>query len=153
MNTKMMSHNRCIAINKNDKKCRAKLKENQLFCCISHYPINEDLITDGCFICNERINNPNEILYFTCKHAFHRPCYNEWLQYSTYDTKICLLCRKDIVTNKKAEPKFTKLNKIHSIYPLMEISKELNKVIYPNNHTNNNTIKLNQDIFIKNLKL
>ena len=139
--------NRCIAINKNNKKCRAKTKHNDLFCCTSHYPINKELITDGCFICNEKINNSNEILYFTCKHAFHRPCYNEWLEYSTYNNPICLLCRKDIIIKKNNSIKKVKLNKISNIDSLIEISSLINKIIFYYPHITISNIKLNQNIF------
>ena len=137
--------NRCIAINKNNKKCRAKTKNNDLFCCSAHYPINTELVTEGCFICNEKIINSNELIYFNCKHAFHRPCYNEWLQYSTYANPICLLCRKDIIINKDNidKKKLKKLNKIFDIYPLIQISSELNKIVYYNHIEN----IINKNIF------
>ena len=56
-----MNTPRCIAYTKNNKKCRVKLKENTFFCCKSHYPINEEIIDTGCFICSERIKNVNEL--------------------------------------------------------------------------------------------
>jgi hypothetical protein len=104
--------NRCIAINKNNKRCRAKNKNNSLFCCESHYPINTDIITDGCCMCLEKISNSNDILYFQCKHAFHKPCYKEWLEYSTYESSICLICRSNIYKEQKLEKKLEKNNKI-----------------------------------------
>jgi hypothetical protein len=122
-----ISINRCVAINKNNKRCRAKTKNNELFCCESHCPINKELVTDGCFICNENIEKTTEIIYFNCKHAFHKPCYNEWLEYSTYDTPICLICRDIVVKNKLPEKKQKKLNIISNITPLLQINSELNK--------------------------
>jgi hypothetical protein len=92
--------NRCPAINKNNKWCR-NICENRLFCCKSHEPINKELIEEGCFICSEKIIQTNEILYFKCKHAFHKDCYYEWMKYSTYNNMICLICRKDFIFNKK----------------------------------------------------
>jgi hypothetical protein len=134
----MNYHNRCIAINKNNKKCRVKTKNNELFCCESHYPINKELTTEGCFICNEQINKSNDILYFNCKHAFHKQCYKEWLQYSTYEKPICLLCRKDIFQHTVNKTEKKKLNKITDIHPLIEISHTLNKSPYYHfNHITN----------------
>ena len=122
--------NRCIAINKNNKKCRAKLNNNEIFCCISHYPINKELITEGCFMCSEKINKPSEIIYFTCKHAFHKSCYIEWLEYSTYDEPICLICRNIVIKSKKVDLIRKKKNNIETdITPLINIVNE----IYDNN--------------------
>ena len=99
---------RCIAINKNNKKCRSKTNNNSFFCCKSHEPINKELLEDGCFLCMEKIEKSNDIIYFNCKHIIHKTCYNEWLKYSTYDENICLLCRnivfekKNIISSKKS---------------------------------------------------
>ena len=129
MNTKMNNCvNRCIAINKNNKKCRAKTKDNELFCCSSHYPINKELFEEGCFICNEKISKSNEIIYFSCKHAFHKACYIEWLEFSTYDNPICLLCRIDVIKKKEIKIKTHKYNKTIYIDFLIDISTELNKI-------------------------
>ncbi len=102
--------NRCIAINKNNKHCRAKVKDNKLFCCQSHMPINDEILTDGCYMCGENINKSNELLYFNCKHIVHKPCYIEWLEYSTYSTPICLICRDEII--KKQQIEIINVNKI-----------------------------------------
>jgi len=96
----MMS--RCQAYNKNDNKCRAPLKNNVLFCCQAHEPINKEII-ESCFLCMEKIENGNEIIYFRCKHAFHKPCYQEWLLESTYETPICLICRNVVLNNNNIE--------------------------------------------------
>ena len=98
--------NRCIAYNKNNNKCRAKTKNNMLFCCKNHEPLNNDLIENGCFICSEKIENSNEIIYFKCKHAFHKSCYIEWLSFSTYERSICMICRNEVLdTNLKEKNK------------------------------------------------
>ena len=91
--------NRCIGINKYNKKCRTITKGDNLFCCDSHKPINYDIIETGCFICSEKITKYYELIYFKCKHAFHKDCYTEWLNFSTYENKICLICRKEQNTN------------------------------------------------------
>jgi hypothetical protein len=91
--------NRCIAININNKKCRAKT--DKLFCCEDHKPINKELINNGCFMCMEKINKTNEIIFFKCKHAFHKICYMEWLKYSSYETPICIICRKEVMIGNK----------------------------------------------------
>lgn len=90
---------RCIAINKNNKKCRAKTNNNSFFCCPSHEPINKDLLEEECFLCTEKVVESYDIIYFKCKHIFHKSCYNEWLRYSTYEESICLICRNIISTN------------------------------------------------------
>jgi hypothetical protein len=92
---------RCIAYNKNNKKCRAKLTDNNLFCCESHKPLNYELIIDGCFICSEKVTNINDLYYFKCKHIMHKQCYNEWLEYSSYSTPICMLCRGEVFKEQK----------------------------------------------------
>jgi hypothetical protein len=93
------SANRCNAYTWNERKCRAKLPDNKLFCCKKHEPINKEIIDEGCFICQEMIYNTNEIIVFNCNHAFHKPCYYEWLEYSTYEKPICILCRNDNILN------------------------------------------------------
>ena len=57
--------NRCIAFNKNNKRCRAKCG-NKLFCCDEHEPINKDLITNGCFVCSKEtsLGSPDSLRYF-----------------------------------------------------------------------------------------
>lgn len=98
--------NRCPSINKNNRRCRSKLKNDSLFCCSKHEPINNEIIKDGCFLCMEKIENPNDILFFKCKHAFHKPCYIDWLNYSTYSDKICMICRNNIYSEKNIKIEF-----------------------------------------------
>jgi hypothetical protein len=137
--------NRCIAYNKNNNKCRAKTKNNMLFCCKDHEPLNNDLIENGCFICCEKINNSNEIIYFKCKHAFHKPCYIEWLSsYSTYEKSICIICRNEVLDNnlkEKNKKKYVKIDIINSNILL------INKIFSKNNDIYNiqsNNIFLNK---------
>lgn len=87
--------NRCHGYTCTNKKCRAKTKDNELFCCKSHEPINNDII-EKCFMCMDKINDTNEIIYFPCKHAFHKPCYEDWLNFSTYENNICIICRNEV---------------------------------------------------------
>lgn len=101
--------NRCIAYNKNNKKCRAKLMSGQFFCCESHYPINREIIDEGCFICMEKITSIEDMYYFRCKHVMHKKCYDEWLNYSNYGNNICMLCRGEVF---KKPPKKTKTRKL-----------------------------------------
>lgn len=125
---------RCIALTKNNKKCRAKIKNNDIFCCKNHYPINKELIEDGCFICNEKINSSNELLYFKCKHAFHKPCYIEWLKFSTYESPICIICR-NIAFNKPPEKIKRPLKFVSNIDPIDNIFNTLEiKKVYTYNH-------------------
>lgn len=91
-----MCINRCIGYNKNHKKCRAITKNNALFCSPCHEPLNRELIEDGCFMCMEYIKSSNDIIYFRCKHAFHKDCYFEWLNVCTYKNPICMVCRGEI---------------------------------------------------------
>ncbi len=116
--------NRCIGYNKNNKKCRAITKDNALFCSPCHEPLNRELIENGCFMCMEHIKLSNDIIYFKCKHAFHKDCYFEWLNVSTYENPICMLCRGEI--------NFLKKNK--------DIKKKKYKIISPNLMSNINNI-------------
>ena len=117
--------NRCPAFNKNNKRCRSLTNNNSLFCCKSHEPINNNIIDDGCFICMEKIINSKEIIYFKCKHAFHKECYNEWLKFSTYQTPICILCRKDInvlkIEKTKKESKYCSSDKIEKLKYILNL--------------------------------
>ena len=116
--------NRCIFI-KNNKQCRAKTKNNNLFCCKSHEPINSEIVTDGCFICMDKIEKSNEILYFKCNHAVHKPCYTKWLDFSTYNENICIICRTITCSNSK-ENKIKKykiikdMSRIKNIYSILK---------------------------------
>ena len=137
--------NRCIANTKNNKKCRAKvnnLKNNyKFFCCESHLPINKEIIENGCFICMEKIENLTEIIYFKCKHLFHKPCYLEWLTYSTYESPICLICRDNVIVNKDEHlfvKRYKKLN-TNLIKSIINIKYSFNKCI--NNCSNTNCIE------------
>ena len=117
--------NRCTAFNKNNKRCRSLTNNNSLFCCKSHEPINNNIIEDGCFICMEKIINSKEIIYFKCKHAFHKECYNEWLKFSTYKTSICILCRKSInepkVVKQRRESKYCSVDKLEKIKNILNL--------------------------------
>lgn len=86
---------RCIAYNKNNNKCRAKIENSDFFCCDSHKPINYDLI-NSCFICLNKIEDIGELYYFRCKHIMHKECYDEWINYSNYDKHICMICRNEV---------------------------------------------------------
>jgi hypothetical protein len=111
------NNNRCVAFNINNRRCRAKLDENKLFCCKNHEPINNEII-ENCFLCMDKIEKTKDILFFKCKHAFHKPCYEEWLKFSTYENPICIICRNENITyecymkNKKNNTKQTILKKI-----------------------------------------
>lgn len=150
---------RCIAINKNNKKCRTKIQDNQFFCCENHYPINKDIILNECFICNEKITNSKEILYLKCKHAFHKPCYVEWLEYSTYNNPICLICRTDIFKKPNEFRKNKFINKSINIDKLIKISEliKINKnnkisITDKNNDININNISSMSDFMISYLE-
>ena len=87
--------NRCIAYNKNNKKCRAKIMNNDFFCCEAHKPLNYELI-EGCFICNEKI----DISYkhkLKCNHEFHYECLIKSFQNTpklNKEVNHCPYCRK-----------------------------------------------------------
>ena len=122
--------NRCIAYNKNNKKCRAKIKNDQLVCCNAHFPINKEIITEGCFICFEKMINTTDLIYLRCHHAFHKDCYTEWLKYSTYDTPVCILCLNEAFSSKNDEKKNEKiLEKIKKNNEKIEILNKINKII------------------------
>jgi hypothetical protein len=112
--------NRCIAYNKNNKKCRTKTPANELFCCEAHKPINKELFEEGCFVCYQKEFQPNELIYLKCKHVFHKECYQEWLKYSTYDTPVCNICLREVFTQTNKHKKIE--NKISS-EKQMEIKK------------------------------
>lgn len=95
--------NRCIAYNKNNKKCRTKTATNELFCCEAHKPINQELFEEGCFVCYQKEFQPNELIYLKCKHVFHKECYQEWLKYSTYDNPVCSICLRETFTQKNQQ--------------------------------------------------
>ncbi len=119
---------RCIAINKNNNICRAKLTDGNLFCCKNHYPINSDIVEDGCFMCTEKIEKISDIMYLKCRHAFHKSCYEEWLKFSTYQNPICLICRSEVLKNKgefhfKPKYKEVDLESFSKISKIMDILK------------------------------
>ena len=121
--------NRCVAINKNDKRCRAKLDGTRLFCCKSHEPINNDIINQCC-LCTEKIEKTCDILFFRCKHAFHKPCYEEWLKYSTYENPICIICRSENNTyecykKKTVKPRYIQKTGTEDIQYIKNIMKIL----------------------------
>jgi hypothetical protein len=106
---KIINYNRCVAFNINNKKCRAKLTENKLFCCKNHEPINNEII-ESCFLCMDKIEKTKDILFLRCKHAFHKPCYEEWMKYSTYDNPICIICRNENNNYNIKKKIFKKIN-------------------------------------------
>ncbi len=109
--------NRCIGITKTGKKCRAPVKEEReckYYCCKAHEPFNMDFFEMGCFICGEsEFKKGSDLVHLKCGHVLHKPCYTEWfIEHSTYDSKVCMICRnevhkkieeemKDFVKNKK----------------------------------------------------
>ena len=118
--------NRCLAFNTNNNRCRAKTKNGDLFCCEKHIPINKEIVEEGCFMCMEKINKSNEILYLKCHHAFHKECYLEWLQYSTYEEPICIICRKVAFLKKDYEKKISKIKKFTDTDKINEINNIIN---------------------------
>jgi hypothetical protein len=92
---------RCAGINKEGKRCRTRLRKNQyLFCCDEHRPINKDMIEDGCFCCSEKLVNHKDALIFRCKHMVHKECYYEWLRVSGSEVTICMMCRQPVLHTK-----------------------------------------------------
>jgi hypothetical protein len=115
--------NRCIGFTKNNHKCRSITKDKELFCCVSHEPLNKEILEDGCFICMEKINSKKELIFFKCKHIFHKPCYIEWLIFSTYNDPNCMICLS--VTFKKKDFKKKKLKTIEDFTKLYDITNIL----------------------------
>jgi len=92
--------NRCIGYTKNNKKCRAKIFNNNFFCCTDHEPKNREILTSNCFMCYEKIEKSSDLLFLKCRHAFHKQCYEEWIVFSTYDELICMICRSSTNLHK-----------------------------------------------------
>jgi hypothetical protein len=95
---------RCIGYSKNGKKCRAIIngnREDNFFCCDAHRPYNMDLFDTGCCICSTMEYGKGEVKMFRFGHVVHKKCYDEWLQHSTYESRICFICRYEI--DKKNE--------------------------------------------------
>ena len=118
--------NRCSGYTKNNIKCRAKTKDNKLFCCDNHEPLNKELINNCCFMCMEKVVKSNDIIFFQCKHAFHKSCYLEWLTFSKYEDKICIICRKNVLPSKITESK----KKLVDTFKIKNISTILYGDIY-----------------------
>lgn len=146
---KYVNMSRCPAFTKNGKKCRSKrLLINNLFCCTDHIPLNKEIIENGCFMCMEIIKAPKDLIYFKCKHTFHKECYIEWLQYSTYEEPICMICRnvvfkKSIKIDKKYNIKELETENIEKLTEINEIlSYNSNYYI---NTLNNNILNINNN--------
>jgi hypothetical protein len=106
--------NRCIGYNKYNKKCRAITKNNSLFCSPCHEPLNRELIESECFMCVDKVIKSKDIIFFKCRHAFHKECYFEWIEKSSYINPICMLCRDEIdfLKDKKIKLFMDKYKKI-----------------------------------------
>ena len=126
--------NRCIGITKNGKKCRTRLRKNQyLFCCEEHKPLNNEIIEDGCFCCMEKIINHKDGIFFKCKHLVHKSCFIDWSRNnSTYETPICLICRSEVYNSNKKKKKtlpyegdVTSMHEIKNILDELELELEL----------------------------
>ena len=90
---------RCIGINKHGKKCRRKIKSDNVheyFCCNNHKPFNIDILIDDCIMCSEKFNIV-DLKILKCNHAFHAPCLQEWFSKSIEINKIyeCPICLKE----------------------------------------------------------
>ena len=117
--------NRCIGYTKNNKKCRAKiLNSDSFFCCTDHEPKNKEILTSSCFMCSENIEKSSDLVFFKCKHAFHKQCYEEWILFSTYEDLICIICRTPVNFGKNKEKRvlikynnktYTDVNKINKV--------------------------------------
>jgi hypothetical protein len=98
-----MSSVRCIGFGKK-LRCRARIaegRENSYFCCKDHEAFNMDFFTDGCCMCLEKDLPRKDIKMLRCGHVIHYPCYLEWLSFSTYENKICIVCRKEVEKKKQ----------------------------------------------------
>jgi len=123
----IIKYNRCIGFTKNNKKCRAKINNNNgFFCCREHEPKNNEILISGCYICSENIVKSSELLFFKCRHAVHKECYEEWLKFSTYETPICIICRDVVKYNKNRDEarvlikyKTKEFNDVKMIYSIL----------------------------------
>ena len=105
--------NRCKGYISATKKCRKRINSNDFYCCKEHEPINSDMVEDGCFMCCEKINTTNDILFFKCKHIVHIVCYNKWMDFSTYEIPICMYCRGEINTGQSLASNKSKVRMAH----------------------------------------
>ena len=100
-----MTSNRCIGFGKKHR-CRGRIaeeRENQYFCCKDHEAFNMDFFVNGCCMCLEKDIPRKEIKMLRCGHVLHNPCYLEWLSFSTYKTKVCIVCRREMEKEKNNE--------------------------------------------------
>ncbi len=143
-----VSVNRCIGITKNGKKCRTRLRKNQyLFCCENHKPLNSEIIEDGCFCCMEKIINHKDGIFFKCKHLVHKSCFVEWSKNnSTYETPICLICRNEVYNHNKSKEKTLPYNNDKSIIEIKNMLEDFEK--YNHNHNHNKYIASLNHLFI-----
>ena len=79
----------------------------------------------------EKIEKANEILFLKCGHAFHKPCYLEWLKFSTYENPICIICRNNAFKINKINDvnevkckKITDKSLINNIFSILQIKKK-----------------------------
>lgn len=107
---------RCIGINKKGKKCRYKIKEEgKHFCCDEHKPINKDILTEGCFMCCEKVDT-KDLWILKCKHGFHYDCLNDWfLNLSENEPMECPICRYEYIQRKDKSKKGIDFSKIYEI--------------------------------------
>ena len=87
---------RCIGLNKNNKKCRRKIPDGDFFCCESHQPLNNEILTEECFMCSEKVDT--KLLWILkCNHAFHYECLAGWFDKLVNEEKPmeCPICRRE----------------------------------------------------------
>ncbi len=97
---------RCIGYTKNGKKCRSIIngeREDKFFCCDGHRPYNMEIFEQGCCICSEVNYGKGDLSMFRCGHVVHKKCYKEWLEHSTYESRICIFCRYEIDKKEQIE--------------------------------------------------
>ena len=114
---------RCIGINEKGKKCRYKIKEEgKNFCCEEHKPINKDILTEGCFMCCEKVD-PKDLWILKCKHAFHYDCLNDWFlnlnKKDPDDPLECPICRYEYIQRKDKNKKKIDFSKIYEVKSIL----------------------------------
>ena len=74
----------------------------------------------------EKIEKSNDLIFMKCRHSFHKPCYLEWLKYSTYESPICIICRNIAFEKKeKQNKKLIKITGQDELIPIKDIMNTL----------------------------
>ncbi|KAL8463421.1 hypothetical protein ACS0TY_034178 [Phlomoides rotata] len=77
-----------------------QLNLNRVRSCTNRSDGGVDRFGSDCAVCLNRFGDGDNVRILACRHAFHKDCFDGWLQHLNFD---CPLCRAPLVSDERVE--------------------------------------------------